>query len=451
MSITAVTGPFISTGNTNPQQNSEPDAAPSIFADGTGVVDSRWAQTFGVASTNTRIVAVSAQQVLTSVDAFPQAKSTTNIVNASGATAVAGTKLTLAAGTVAATVAAVPVVPWVASTDQFGNKTYVPQAYNSTSTVTAGLTIDPGVVLGSTFTSTNVTLSANLGPSIGTYPAAYAGTTVPKSQVIVLQTTNHVQPEMCFSPGQPIIVAAAGNAGGTIPLLATILAIDYVNHYLYVSTPALAAQTNAAVFPANQFGVGAPSVPSGSPISAGIAYYPYNVTGACVMFDPRQGVARALQYVSSNAGDTTVTLTVAGYDVFGVPMTETITLNGTTIVLGKKAFKHIVSITTGVATLVGNVSVGTTDTLGLNYRTDAFSYLQVYNVDALVTANTGFTKADITPVATATTGDVRGTYTVQTTAPDGTKRVLINVLPSPYQWDLESNIVQQPIWGQTQF
>jgi len=450
MSITTFTGPIISTGNTNPAQNVEPDAGPSLFSDGGGVIDGRFVQSLGVASTNTRAVGISAQQVLTSVDAFPQAKSTTNIVNASGATAVAGTKLTLASGTVAATVAAVPVVPWIASVDQYGNKSYQPQAYVSTAVVTTGLCIDPGIVLGTTFTSSTVTLSATLGPSVGTYPAQYAGTVVNKNQIIVLQTTNHVQPEMAFSPGQPIIVAAAGNAGGTIPLLATVLAIDYVNHYLYISSPALAAQTNAAVFAANQFGIGLPGTPLGAPASAGIAYYPYNVTGACVMFDPRQGVGRALQYVSSSASDSTATLTVAGYDVFGIPMTETITLNGTSVVNGKKAFKFINSVTTGVATLVGNVSVGTTDTFGINFRADSFSYLQIAVSDTVITANTGFTKADITPVATATTGDVRGTYTAQT-APDGTKRVVINVLPSPYQWDLESNLVQQPIWGQTQF
>ena len=450
MSITSVTGPFIATGNTNPAQNSDPDCAPSIFSDGTGVVDTRWVQTFGVASTNTRAVGISTQQVLTSVDAFPQTKATNNIVNGVGAGQASGYVATLASGTVFATVANVPIVPWIASVDQYGNKTYIPQAFAPSNVVTAPLALDFGCVGGTTYTSGTVTLSAGQGPTIGTWGTGYAGTTVNKNQCVLLQTTNHTQPELMFSPGQPILVAAAGNAGGTIPLLATVLAVDYVQHYLYISAPALAAQSNAGVAAANQFGVGSPGTPLGAPQSAGIAYYPFNVTGACVMWDPRQGVARALQYVSSSASDTTVTLTVKGWDIFGIPMTETITLNGTTPVLGKKAFGFVQSVTTGVASLVGNISVGTTDTLGINFRADSFSYLEVYVNDAGITANTGFTKADITPVATATTGDIRGTYTMQS-ASNGSTRVVINVMPSPFQWDIETNTFPQPIWGQTQF
>ena len=450
MSITTLTGPIISTGNTNPAQNVEPDAGPCLFADGAGVIDGRFVQAIGVASTNTRVVGISTQQYLTAIDAFPQTKSTTNIVNVSGATAVAGTALTLATPTNFATAGSIPIVPFVPGVDQYGNKTYVPQAYNSVNVTTAALALDFGMVGGTTYTSSTVTLAAGLGPTVGTYPAAYAGTTVNKNQIVLLQTTNHTQPEMMFSPGQPIIIAAAGNAGGTLPLLTTVIAIDYVNHYLYIANPALSAQTNAGVAPANQFGVGAPSTTFGGPATAGIAYYPFNVTGADVMWDQRQGVSRALQYVSSSASDSTATLTVKGWDIFGVPMTETVTLNGTTPVLGKKAFGFIQSVTTGVATLVGNVSVGTTDTLGIHFRADAFSYLQIYVNDALITANTGFTKADVTPVATATTGDVRGTYTMQT-ASSGAVRVVIHVVPSPYQFDLETNLIPQPFWGQTQF
>jgi hypothetical protein len=53
-------------------------------------------------------------------------------------------------------------------------------------------------------------------------------------------------------------------------------------------------------------------------------------------------VARALQIVSSNA-DTTQTITIRGYDMYGAAMSEAITANGTTPVFGKKAFKEVVS------------------------------------------------------------------------------------------------------------
>ena len=44
------------------------------------------------------------------------------------------------------------------------------------------------------------------------------------------------------------------------------------------------------------------------------------------------------------AGAATAVLTVTGTDVYGVPMSEAITLNGTTAVAGKKAFKTITSV-----------------------------------------------------------------------------------------------------------
>jgi hypothetical protein len=75
-------------------------------------------------------------------------------------------------------------------------------------------------------------------------------------------------------------------------------------------------------------------------------------------------VPRALQYVSSNGGDTTQTITTKGTDIFGQAMTEQVTMNGTTAVKGKKAFNTVTSIKSSAA-LTGNLSVGTTDILGL--------------------------------------------------------------------------------------
>lgn len=67
--------------------------------------------------------------------------------------------------------------------------------------------------------------------------------------------------------------------------------------------------------------------------------------------------------VDSGGADTAV-LTVTGTDVYGRPMSEAITLNGTTAVNGKKAFKTITSISSS-ATTSNSPFVGTTDILGL--------------------------------------------------------------------------------------
>lgn len=73
-------------------------------------------------------------------------------------------------------------------------------------------------------------------------------------------------------------------------------------------------------------------------------------------------VPRALRIVSTGA-DTAV-ITCSGTDVYGFSMSEAMTLNGTTVVNGLKAFKTVNSVTAGAA-IANLASVGTTDTLGL--------------------------------------------------------------------------------------
>lgn len=441
MSLQAIPGPIVTIGNQSPIQNTQWEAGPSAFMDGTAVTDDRFALAQG--SFPNRAYALNCADYVVVLDAFPTATATNNIVNAQGATAVAGTSLTLAAGTVQSAVSNVPICPWIQTTDIYGNRFWTPPQFQSSNVVTAGLMLDFGCAAGTTFTSSTQTLSTNVGIGAGVVPIQYAGQTVNKNQIITLQTTNHVQPEMMFYPGQTIMVANAGNAAGTIPLLTTVQAIDYTNHMLYVANPAQSAVSNAGICFTNGYGP-----------QSGIAYWPYQQDGATLLFDPRHGTSRVLSYVSSNAGDTTATLTVSGWDVYGVPMTETVTLNGVTTVVGKKAFKAIKSVVTGVATLVGNVSVGTQSTsngvVGINVRADAFSYLDVAVAETVISANTGFTKADLTFPATATTGDTRGTYALQAAA-NGSTRVFIAVNPSQYAWALGTNLVTNLTFGQAQF
>jgi len=441
MALQAVPGPLAAIGNQSPIQNQQQEAGPSVFNDGSAVIDDRF--TYAQGAFPNRVYGLNSSDYVCTVDAFPTASATNNIVNAQGASATAGTSLTLATGTVQSAVSNVPIVPWTLTTDIYGNRLFTPPAFATNNVVTAGLALDFGMTAGTTFTSSTVTLSTTTGIGTGVVPVQFAGQTVNKNQIVQLQTTNHVQPELMFQPGQWIIVANAGNAGGTAPLVTQVQAIDYTNHYLYVTTAAQSAVTNGGIANANAYGS-----------NPGIAFWPYQQDGATILFDPRQGLSRVLSYVSSSVSDTTATITVSGWDTYGTPMTETATLNGTTAVAGKKAFKFIKSVVTGVATLVGNVSVGTQATangvVGLNLRTDAFSYTTIVVNDTFVTANTGFTKADLTYPATATSGDVRGTYALQTSA-NGSTRVMIQIGASQYGWSQGTNLVPGPVFGQTQF
>jgi hypothetical protein len=135
-------------------------------------------------------------------------------------------------------------------------------------------------------------------------------------------------------------------------------------------------------------------------------------SGGTVVLDvPRNVIVDA-------AGAATAVLTVTGTDVYGIPMSEAITLNGTTAVAGKKAFKTITRVAASAAAT--DFFVGTGDVFGLPIRANSRNYVLTAWDGAFVTTGT-FVAADAT-TATTTTGDVRGTYAVPDAA-DATKRL----------------------------
>lgn len=108
------------------------------------------------------------------------------------------------------------------------------------------------------------------------------------------------------------------------------------------------------------------------------------------------------------SGAATSNVTVYGKDYLGQPMVESFTLNGSTPVVGLKAFRYIDRITAGV-TAATTIDVGWGARLGLPYRLiDAVKEV----VDQTVAANAG-TFVNAVAIGTshsATTGDPRGTY-----------------------------------------
>lgn len=147
------------------------------------------------------------------------------------------------------------------------------------------------------------------------------------------------------------------------------------------------------------------------------------VNGVAVLDFPR-----AVSVTSSNAGDTTQTATVTGFDAYGQPMTETIAFNGAATIAGRKAFKSVTRIAISAA-LTGNATAGTTDVMGLPYRATSRNFVLTAQAGAQVTTGT-FVAADTTNPATATTGDVRGTY-VPPAANDGSRLLNITVFMVP--------------------
>lgn len=171
------------------------------------------------------------------------------------------------------------------------------------------------------------------------------------------------------------------------------------------------------------------TVPSGSLlIDTAPAVIRYGSSDYTVFYDPATIVGRNIQILSVG-DDHLASATVAGYDTYGYPLHETITLTNAGTAEGKKAFKWVSSITPAGTLSGANVSVGQGDVYGLPMLLNSIWSLTGFWNNAIVTGAGTPVVAD-TNAATATTGDVRGTYLVGGAASNGTRRLQLFMHPS---------------------
>lgn len=122
-------------------------------------------------------------------------------------------------------------------------------------------------------------------------------------------------------------------------------------------------------------------------------------------------------------GTATSTVTVTGKDYLGQVVVEEFTLNGTTPVVGKKAFRTVTSVAYD-ATASRSIDVGTGALLGLPYKT--FKMDNELVDGAVPTA--GSVTAGVTVTQTATSGDPRGTYAPHASAaPNGSRAYKLQI------------------------
>lgn len=118
------------------------------------------------------------------------------------------------------------------------------------------------------------------------------------------------------------------------------------------------------------------------------------------------------------SGAATSNVTVYGNDYLGQPMAESFTLNGTTPVVGLKAFRRVTRITAGI-TAATTINVGYGNVLGLPY---AYIGEGVSYTDDVLNSSQGTFVARVA-TQTLTSGDPRGTWTPAAgDVPNGTKR-----------------------------
>lgn len=240
------------------------------------------------------------------------------------------------------------------------------------------------------------------------------GTTVANSSTVTVDDNRK------FQLGQWIVIPGVGASGNTnTPLFTQVQSISTNTTIITISPSALTAGNNLPIGQGNLYSNLLPPATQFGPAAASAnAAEPYRIAGVGRTFDPLQGVARALNVTAASIGSGTTAITVSGFDIYGVPMTELITANGTNIVNGKKAFKYVRSIVVATGATSGtpaNIGVGLSDVFGVNLRMDRAEYMSVSWNACSPTTQAGFTTALLTS-SNATTADVRGTINASTLA-----------------------------------
>lgn len=141
------------------------------------------------------------------------------------------------------------------------------------------------------------------------------------------------------------------------------------------------------------------------------------VSGGVGTFDVARGVS-----ITSTGNESGISVTVTGTDNNGTALVDVITGPNNTTANGEQAFKTVTSVAVdGATTSTNGLNVGSSDVIGYDYRlADKGKALGVFVDGVPETTLTVVAGLAATGTATATTADVRGTFTPNT-APDGSK------------------------------
>lgn len=408
MGTTAFDGPLITYGQAQePPDDSNPQIGPNAWYQGCGILDPRGPFTYQPGQrpdqANFLWPTVGAIPI---IDQVPSTASTTNIVDAQAP--VSGTPLTLVSSSGSGVTVGCSVIN--AKTNQKASGLLgldVAAARTTTGTFTSGsakITFS-GVSMLGVQVNDQITLTTS-----GTLPTPFATNTT-----YYVAAIGAAALLLSATPGgTPIAATSAGSGTQTLNVTAP---------GGYDNSPFLPFQ------PPVLFGLG------GSGTGGSQRYW-----------NPAWALSRCL-VITTNGNDSSGSYTIAGYDIYGYPMTQTITGPNDTTGDTTKAFKYIASVTPNGTINSTSVSVGTVDLFGLPLRVDFATQLLFWFNNTWITPQTGsfaFNAADIN-IASASTGDVRGTL-YSGTASNGTDRM--TVYWNPLAGNMNSTV---GLLGQTQF
>lgn len=391
MTTSAVTGPLGSFGQA-PSLDSNPDLGASFFWAGAGILDPRSQFTYVPGGKNPYYLWQGVQRIQT-MYVVPVTKSATLLAAAQHITS--GTAMTLASSTTTGVAVGVSIPRQDTGVTVSGLLEIDPLVMSCTANVTAGSNILTVTAMG--------TGSGN--NTLGICPG------------MVLTDSTHAS----AIPTGTTITGYVSGAGG-------------IGQYTMSANAALSetGDTVTGLYTAFPHAL------------------PFGSSARVNLWNPMAMCTRTLLVTCSAGTGAGGNFVVNGLDVYGFPMTETIVLPAsTTTQAGAKAWKYIKSVTPNLTDGSLNYSIGTNDVIGLPIRSDKLQVGSEYDAtlmmnNAIITATTGYTAA-VKTTASATTGDVRGTYALQTSS-DGT--LAFAVLQSPLAPNLNSAI---GLYGVSQF
>ena len=398
MSETAFSGPIIVFGQNPTGGEYNPDIGTSLFYAGSGILDPRTAFTYlpGEAQSAVDYGWLGFDNI-TTTNIVPYTASTTAIINA-----VTPTSATLTPTTTNSTSTGV----------YYNNTNFVRSDTGASDTV---LALDSYLSVTASFSNGVMTVTSNSGMPIG------PGMTVISTAGTVSQGTaagSQVFNQLTTTGGSATAPVAQGYAG-TYQMTGNLTATSGTVVLAYQNVQQCVANTNLQ-------------------------------TPTVAMWNPMAFLGRAV-VLTSVSGASYTTATVNGYDAYGFPMSENLTVNGSGgATNGNKAFRYIknVVLSGGTADTTHAYSLGTRDVFGLPLRADSFAEVLVNSATSLtavtaVTSASGFIIADRT-TPSATTGDVRGTYAF--TSSTGANKLVVRQSPQPYNIQSASGL-----FGLTQY
>jgi len=267
---------------------------------------------------------------------------------------------------------------------------------------------------------------------------AYASVTASATNGVLTVTANSGMP---IGPGMVLLSSSTSVTGGTLGASSGV----YINSQITTTgTSSTVGNGQTGTYQLSQnvtFSSGTVTLAYPNVQTCAI---PTNIqTPSIWLWNPMAMVSRVVS-VTAAASATATTATVNGYDVYGYPMSENITISAGNAVNGKKAFKYIKSVVLNAADATHAYSVGTTAIVGLPVRSDTAAEVVVNSGNSQTTlgVNTGFAANGFLPAdrttPSATTGDVRGTIDlanasgVNLTPSTGTNKYSFRQIPQAY-------------------